>query len=352
MYFDPTPKKQKTDLFGFEKEYSQLKNALEGPERFIVIKGLRRTGKTSLMTVIYNELKLPKIFIDMRELVPRSQENFARHFYLSAIETISSIDFLKTVIGKIKSIDIGIKISLRDQENTISILLKMMNEELTKKGKTMVLFIDEAQLMKPILADNLFAYIYDHLEHIQIVFAGSEIGVLEKMLNEEKNALFGRPYLEIATEPIDEEKARLFLSTGFKQTGYRASKEEIARIIEKTNGIIGWLTLAGYYISNYKNLEQGLQKTETIAKKIISSELDNFFENRKTAKRKYLGILKLLSKQSLSWADIKRGFEAKFGKISNNRFTEYLHTLKEYSFISQKEKRYYITDRLLAHLLS
>jgi AAA+ ATPase superfamily predicted ATPase len=352
MYFDPTPKKNRADMFGFESEYKMLKEALYEKERLIVIKGLRRTGKTSLMNVVYKELDQPKIFIDMRELTPLTQENFAKHFYLSINEAMSQVDYLRVILGKIKSIDVGIKISIRSEESTISILLKMINEELKKRRKNMVIFVDEAQLAKQIQADNLFAFIYDYLENIKIVFAGSEVGILDKMLNEEKSALFGRPYLEIEISPVSNEKAMQFLSAGFKEMGYRATEEDLEKIIRKTDGVMGWLTLAGYYVSKYRNLEKGLKKTEEIARSIILSELDRFFENRKEARVRYMLILKLLAKQSLTWAELKRGLEAKVGKISNNRFTNYLSALEDYGFITKKEKQYLITDNLLAYAIS
>ncbi len=57
MYFDPEPKNKKEDLYNFEDEYEGLHSAIRRNERIIVIKGVRRTGKTSLMKVVYNELK-------------------------------------------------------------------------------------------------------------------------------------------------------------------------------------------------------------------------------------------------------------------------------------------------------
>ncbi|MCD6330835.1 MAG: ATP-binding protein, partial [Thermoplasmata archaeon] len=76
MYFDPEPKSKKEDLYNFEKEYKALHNAIKRNERIIVIKGIRRTGKTSLMKVVYNELKNPKAFIDGRIIPPKQKDIF------------------------------------------------------------------------------------------------------------------------------------------------------------------------------------------------------------------------------------------------------------------------------------
>ena len=48
MYFDPQPKTKKADLFGVEFTLQQLVQHLQDRStRMIIIKGLRRTGKTS-----------------------------------------------------------------------------------------------------------------------------------------------------------------------------------------------------------------------------------------------------------------------------------------------------------------
>ncbi len=53
MLFDPKPKTRKVDLFNFEKEFNRLSYLINDPlTRLIVVKGLRRTGKTSLSTNI------------------------------------------------------------------------------------------------------------------------------------------------------------------------------------------------------------------------------------------------------------------------------------------------------------
>jgi len=67
MYFDPLPKRNKSDLFDREGELAQFSNALTYSS-LIVILGLRRTGKTSFMNVALSESKHPHIILDMRGL--------------------------------------------------------------------------------------------------------------------------------------------------------------------------------------------------------------------------------------------------------------------------------------------
>jgi len=58
MYFEITPKTRKEDLFGREYLIDSLVSYFnDNTVRLIVIKGLRRAGKTSLLNVALNESK-------------------------------------------------------------------------------------------------------------------------------------------------------------------------------------------------------------------------------------------------------------------------------------------------------
>ncbi|MFH8119595.1 MAG: hypothetical protein QXS37_02215 [Candidatus Aenigmatarchaeota archaeon] len=66
MYLAIEPKGKKEDLFNYEREYEEIKNAIKRREKIIAIVGVRRIGKTSLMNVIYQEDKNLKLWIDGR----------------------------------------------------------------------------------------------------------------------------------------------------------------------------------------------------------------------------------------------------------------------------------------------
>ncbi|MEK6809005.1 MAG: hypothetical protein AABY14_04930, partial [Nanoarchaeota archaeon] len=58
MYFDIQPKNKKDDLFGVDFALHSLLHHFSNPlTRMVVIKGLRRTGKTSLLNVAIQEYK-------------------------------------------------------------------------------------------------------------------------------------------------------------------------------------------------------------------------------------------------------------------------------------------------------
>jgi len=53
MLFDLYPKTKLKDLFGREREFREFREALELGEGLIVIYGMRRTGKTSLLKHVF-----------------------------------------------------------------------------------------------------------------------------------------------------------------------------------------------------------------------------------------------------------------------------------------------------------
>lgn len=66
-YFYPKPKTNRKDLYDMEEELKKF-GRLIGSSPFIVIKGLRRTGKTSLLYTAINEFKTNAVVFDLRSL--------------------------------------------------------------------------------------------------------------------------------------------------------------------------------------------------------------------------------------------------------------------------------------------
>jgi AAA+ ATPase superfamily predicted ATPase len=76
------------DIFDRENEIKLLKNSLDSP--LIVIIGLRRTGKTSLVKSVLNSLKVTYLFLDIRKFENR--------------EYIVYKDFIKTLKREVNRI--------------------------------------------------------------------------------------------------------------------------------------------------------------------------------------------------------------------------------------------------------
>ncbi|PSO01861.1 hypothetical protein B9Q12_01860 [Candidatus Marsarchaeota G2 archaeon ECH_B_SAG-G06] len=66
MLFDERLKENRRKLIDREKELEQLKVNMNRP--LILVTGIRRIGKTSLLKVFLNELGTPLVLIDAREL--------------------------------------------------------------------------------------------------------------------------------------------------------------------------------------------------------------------------------------------------------------------------------------------
>ena len=56
-YFDPEPKRRKEDFFDMEDVVGEFRRGLE-VSRFIVVLGLRRYGKTSLILTTLNDMNV------------------------------------------------------------------------------------------------------------------------------------------------------------------------------------------------------------------------------------------------------------------------------------------------------
>ncbi len=347
MYFSIGPKERKGDFFNFEQEYKELKEAIYGPHRIIVIKGLRRTGKTSLMRVVYNEIKGPKIFIDTREIpeiTAKCVNLFMREIFL---DYVKKEKILEAIFSYIKSIELGLKVTLRKERPILSKLLIEINEELERKGKKLTIFIDEAQVLKRVGFDRLLAFIYDRLKNFKVILAGSEIGLLDELIGIESGApLYGRAKKIIEIKRLERDKSVQFLKLGFSQVKKRVSEEEINEVVDKLDGIIGWLTAYGFY-SLEKGHEEALKKTLTEGSKIIADEIEKFLSNRKIARKRYLSILSLLSIKPLTWTEIERGLTVRGDKVPESRLSQLLESLQDYGFVEKANGHYKLSDPLI-----
>lgn len=66
--FSTTPKTTRQAFYDREKELTMIKRAVGEGRRLVLVLGVRRTGKTSLIKVALNELRKPYLFLDLRAL--------------------------------------------------------------------------------------------------------------------------------------------------------------------------------------------------------------------------------------------------------------------------------------------
>ena len=187
MLFDLEPKSKREDLYDFETELRRLISGIVN-EKIIVVRGLRRTGKTSLMRVALNEAGYPFIYLDLRfssrprqsdiaELIRRGLEGFLsrnRSLIDRVKDALLRIRWIKVEVSPIR-VEFGLgghrRLSVGD-------LLDAINDLGAGLGKAVVIAIDEAQELSKVTWINfnmILAYSYDNLRYVKFLLSGSEV---------------------------------------------------------------------------------------------------------------------------------------------------------------------------------
>ena len=351
MYFDIRPKTKKEDLFSMDYQLELLKKyLLDESVRMIVIKGLRRTGKTSLLNVALNEANIKSIKIDVRETPFYDKKEFLL-FIVKKLE-IEFRDILNKIIKGISGVRLGFdKFSFElffSKEENLNSFFEKLDAQLRKKNQNLVLAFDEAQLLKNINFDYVLASIFDNYRSIKILLTGSEIGIIDKFLGKaDYNApLFGRAYLEIEVTKIKEEEASRFLENGFKQINKRIGFEEIKEVIDNLDGIIGWITYYGWFRYEGFSHLKAIEKVKEDGRIIVKKELENFLKERK-AKTKYLKLIRYLIRGHNRWNSLQQEFRKGGVIVSDSQLGLYLKELSDYGFIEKIIDKYFVSDPLL-----
>ena len=324
MLFDIRPKKRKEDLFGREKELEELMSSVEP---IVLVYGIRRIGKTSLLNVFCNEIKRC-VFVDARWV--SSYDDLVT----GIVDNVSLIDEIKLKTPILEITKRGRKIER----------LKQAFEALNESGATLV--IDEAQELR-YLKDirKILAWSYDNLDNLKVILSGSEVGVLEEFVGVDNydSPLYGRAMKELRLERFDESKSMEFMRKGFLEYGMDVDEGEMKEVYEIMGGIVGWLTYYGHFRAEGRlDHLKALEEVRRTAKGLVRRELTRFLESRKTAKKRYCCILKAISLGLSRWSDIKRYCN----ESNDKRFSEALRRLEKYSFIG-RENGYHLLDPLM-----
>lgn len=352
MYFEPKPKTKREDLFGANYALTTILKALaEASTRLIVIKGLRRVGKTSLLNVALAESKSPSLKIDIRDspfydkrefflyLINSLEQQIGKSFFHKVIESISGMG--------IRYQEFSIELFFSQEKNS-SLFFKKLNENLAQNKKELILAFDEAQLLKAIKFDYVLASIFDNYSQIKIILSGSEIGLLDKFLGKRDydSPLYGRACLEINLAKLKDEETRQFLEWGFAQIGKKIAFEEIQEVIAELDGIIGWATYYGWLRKGGLSHSKALEEVKLKGQELTRREWEQFLHSRK-AKAKYLRVLKSITHGRNTWVEIKYNFQKDRIKITDSQLELYLKELLDYGFIEKEAEVYRISDPLL-----
>lgn len=360
-YFDERPKRSREDLYGREGELSSLLGGIDRGTPLILLLGLRRTGKTSLLLTALSELEHPSLYLDFRvleEKVSASPEDLYRLLKEGMSGAMGKertlVDYLRGVKG-VKIAGMEIDFGWRGEERVSLVsLLRTLEDWAARRGKRFVLALDEAQELRKLKGLRflpVLAYAYDHLPHLTFILSGSQMGLLHRFLRLEdpSSPLYGRPCLEIRLDNFPKEKALEFLRKGFEQAGKEVPENLLRYAVERLDGIPGWLTYFGV-----EALRRGArpQTVETVMEKggrLVREELEKFLRERGVARRRYVLILKRLAEGKGRWGEIKNYVESKEGRTLSDRILAHLlQNLLDGGLVLKREEEYFLPDPVLA----
>ncbi len=363
MLFDIAPKERKEDFYNREAELSEILEALRLGERLIVVYGIRRIGKSSLVKVTLRESSLPYVLVDVRELY--YNENIVTISYLikylidgfrKHMKWYEKLEFnLKEALKRIK------KIHVKDYEVEIeptarislTTLLSEINLWCSKHGMRFIFVFDEAQYLRfsNVRYDGLLAWAVDNLSNITFILTGSEIGVLREFLrvDDAKAPLFGRYRREIYVDRFTREQSLNFLRQGFRELNLKPDMNELKEAVEAFDGLVGWLTYYGYYRAVRKlSHKEATSKVFEEGSRLVLEELMKAIA---PSRKRYSAILKAIAHGATSWSDIKAYTIAKTGPITDKRFTELLKNLVKYGYLLKDDNRYKIPDPIVKYVV-
>lgn len=365
MYFDERPKSSRKDLYNMGEELQQLDAALHRRNPLIIIYGLRRVGKTSLLQTAISDVEHGIIFDlrtlgtsayatkkDLIEILERGINDF-----LSAKKTVRTkiIDALKYVSG-VEVGEVGVTFSWGGKEPLdIAGLFKKLDRWALSNKTNVTIAFDEAQELRKVAGirmDRILAHVYDYCKTTSIVLTGSAIGLLYDFIGAEdpEAPLYGRSKTEIRLKRLEPEEAEDFLHRGFKQAKKKIEADLIHDVVGKLDGIIGWLTMFGARCLKKGVSAHLVKEIMEEGSRLARREFENFLKGREVARKRYEGIMNHLAKNPSTWSGIKGYLEAREGKAMNDRkVTELIVALVKAGFVESIDNVYTISDPLLAY---
>ena len=232
MLFRLGVKEDPSEFYNYRDELEAFSRGLrDNLTRMIVVKGVRRIGKSSLIRVglrlagprlytIFDARAAPLLTIDtvytvlaegLSSLLERASRAGLGGLVREALERIEGV----TVAG--------LAVRLRERKPGLLVgLVEALDRLAEREGEQVVLVFDEAQEFTVLRGfDKLLAHIYDYHSGVKLVLAGSEIGLLDRLLGRRnpRAALYGRPFLEISMEGLGHGQSIEFLEKGFEELG-------------------------------------------------------------------------------------------------------------------------------------
>ncbi len=359
MLFDPRPKTRREELYDREPELRALDEFAKKGSPILVMLGIRRIGKTSILKVFLNEANLPHIYIDSRLF---EEHGFRKDLLYKVLsDGLNKLRSRWTSILKyfkvLEGVEIGvatIRFNWREKSLSILDIFAKLDEWASDNSETVIIAIDEAQLLRYLKGGKgridftkIMSYSYDNLRNLKFIVTGSEIGILKDFLgfNNPNSPLYGRVRDELIITRFNRDESIDFLEKGFNECGIRPPYNIIDEIVDKVDGIPGWLTYFGYRYCR-KPSPEIVREVFNEAKIIALNEI------RKLSSKYYIHALKAISLGYKRWKGIKQTIELWMNHpLTNAQISRILQTLLKLSFIEKEENEYRIIDPIISEAL-
>ncbi|GAY25570.1 ATP-binding protein [Desulfurococcaceae archaeon AG1] len=300
--FDPWPKSSREELLGRSSELEELHRAIDKGEGLILVHGIKRIGKTSILRTFTSEVKGICLEPERAAKSKDLEASFAK-----ALE--DGFQRLSKIISDVKGVEVvrrsrGVVVRI-DSRSLGPLWLGNIISEISKKVDRLVVAIDNAEnIVSPVSRQlrMLISYSLDNLENVSFILAApSSIAIHELLgLNERSSPLYGRKPYELGVEKLSREQSLELLSKGFKEQGLKMPREA-EDAVDFFEGIPGWLVYFGRSYLSGKSFESIVEGAVGIAVK----ELEELGETK-------ILILKAISQGIRGVRDIQ-DYLARFG---------------------------------------
>ena len=358
MLFSLTPKNRKRDLFDREEELKELGRAIE-TYPIIVVTGLRRVGKSSIIRVFLNESGFPFITVDGRRVYEKSGGNISSSALLNVLRDefskLSKSQKLLNFLRRIKGVSLaGNSVEIDKSDFDLTSTFESFNRFAEKESTYFVVFFDEAQYLKfygsrggrDILA--LLSYTYDNLERVRVIVTGSEVGMLHDFLKFEDydSPLYGRPVYTLSVRPFNFEKSAEFIRKGIEEAG-KSVDFDPEEVIREIDGIPGYLVIFGLKYLETGDERKAIEEVYRTMEALFEKELSEL-EKRS---RRYTIVLRLISKGVNTWSSLKKRLSSKNSSISDSSLYILLKNLEKMSIVEKTKEGYKISDPVMEKIL-
>lgn len=327
-------------MFDREFELKAIEDGVLAKRPMIVVTGIRRIGKTSLINVAMNELDIPSVILDCRAL--RSNYTRADLYRLLSNALSSSLDKLRDVLSRISGISIMgnvVEIHWRGRRYvSLAELFDRLNE------RRIIIVLDEAQRLRGPLSGevkNAIAHAYDFDDNVTFILSGSEVGLLYDFLGVEdpNSPLYGRYFIEVKVNRFIKDQSMEFLRAGFREVGVVVPENELERMVNAVDGIPGWLAYMGnQYIRSIRDVDAVFE----MAVREALNELEGLVRSRERvsgiAGRRLAIALRCIATGSDSWGKLERCIEEAEGStISPSVLGNIVRNLERLSIVRNYE---------------